>query len=98
MDIAKRPATIKNRRRTLANRDLEAGLVGDRVVVSLHVHTGHATGHVGHAAHVHVRATIGQYAVVLHLEVNAVRERADFLISAIHRLGHGEVACFTRLP
>ena len=38
-----------------------------------------------------VGAAIGQHAVVLQFEVRAV-EFADLLVSAIHRLGNGDIA------
>ena len=38
-----------------------------------------------------VGAAIGQHAVVLQFEVRAV-EFADLLVSAVHRLGNGDIA------
>ena len=60
------------------------------VVLILHVHVGHGGCFVVMTA---VGAAIRQHAVVLDFEVRAV-EFADLLVSAIHRLGNGDIALF----
>src|SRR6478609_3174461 len=52
------------------------------------MHAGHGGGLIVVAA---VGAAIGQYAVVLQFEVRAA-EFADLFVSAIHRLGNGDIA------